>query len=232
MKILGLETSAKAVSVCLSEDGNLVAQSFQATQLTHSRTLMMLCEDMLKNCDLTLSDVDVFAVASGPGSFTGLRIGVSACKGLAWSLEKPCVGVSTLEAMAWQLAQMEGMDICAVMDARRNQVYNARFKVTASGIQRYVDDRAISIDDLADELKKCDNPQILVGDGAELCYNELLGRGISARIAPSHLRLQSAWGVTRGAMELIEADKVCTSQELEPNYLRMSQAERERLEKS
>lgn len=232
MKILGLETSAKAVSVCLSEDGNLVAQSFQATQLTHSRTLMMLCEDMLKNCDLTLSDVDVFAVASGPGSFTGLRIGVSACKGLAWSLEKPCVGVSTLEAMAWQLAHIDGADICAVMDARRSQVYNARFKATGKGLERYMDDRAISIDDLAVELKKSQTPQILVGDGAQLCYNELLGRGVSVELAPSHLQLQGAWGVTRGAVELIKVGKVSTSQELEPVYLRMSQAERERLEKS
>lgn len=229
MYILGLETSAKAVSVCISQDETLVAQAFQATQLTHSRTLMAICEDLLKNAELTLKDIDVIAVASGPGSFTGLRIGVSACKGLAWSAEKPCVGVSTLEAMSWPLAHWAGMDICAVMDARRSQVYNALFTAQGETLERRTQDRAISIDQLAEELKIRKKPQILVGDGAQLCYNELIKREVSVSLAPSHLRLQSGWGVTRCAVEEIARGHLGTATDLEPNYHRVSQAERERL---
>ena len=124
MKILALETSAKSVSVAVTEDGVPLASSYQNTGLTHSRTLMPLLDAMLTSSGLELQDMDALAVAAGPGSFTGLRIGVSALKGLAWAAEKPCCGVSTLEAMARNLAHMDALIVCA-MDARRNQVYNA-----------------------------------------------------------------------------------------------------------
>ena len=126
MKILALESSAKAASCAVLEDGALLASAWQATGLTHSRTLLPMVEDMLQNSELTVQDMDAIAVAAGPGSFTGLRIGVSAVKGLAWAAEKPCIPVSTLEAMAWPLAHMEGLIVCA-MDARRQQIYNAVF---------------------------------------------------------------------------------------------------------
>ena len=148
MKILALESSAVACSVAVCEDEKLIAQSFQHSGLTHSRTLLPMCGDLLKNCGLTLSEMDVIAVAAGPGSFTGLRIGVAAAKGLAWPEDKPCAGVSTLEAMAWSLAHVEG-DICPVMDARRNQVYNARFQAGGGSLTRLCPDRAISIEELA-----------------------------------------------------------------------------------
>ena len=121
MKILALESSAVACSVALTEDDFLIAEAYQNNGLTHSVTLMPMCENLLKNCGLTLQDMDVIAVAAGPGSFTGLRIGVSAAKGLGWALDKPCAKVSTLEAMAWNLSALKG-DICPVMDARRSQV--------------------------------------------------------------------------------------------------------------
>lgn len=228
MKILGLESSAVAASVAVSEDGALIAQSYQRSGLTHSRTLMPMCRDLLENCGLTLGEMDVVAVAAGPGSFTGLRIGVATAKGLAWPGDKPCAGVSTLEAMAWPLAHLEG-DLCAVMDARRHQVYNARFQAEGGRLLRLCPDRAISIDELAAELLSREKTQILVGDGAELCYNELTKRGLPVRLAPPHLRWQSAWGVARAAEELARTGGLVTAAELAPVYHRLSQAERERL---
>lgn len=228
MKILALESSAVACSVAVCEDEKLIAQSFQHSGLTHSRTLLPMCGDLLKNCGLTLSEMDVIAVAAGPGSFTGLRIGVAAAKGLAWPEDKPCAGVSTLEAMAWSLAHVEG-DICPVMDARRNQVYNARFQAGGGSLTRLCPDRAISIEELAGELADRKKTQILVGDGAVLCYNELTKRGLPVELAPPHLRLQSAWGVARGALELARKDGLVTAAALAPVYHRLSQAERERL---
>ena len=217
-----------AASVAVSEDGALIAQSYQRSGLTHSRTLLPMCRDLLENCGLTLGEMDVVAVAAGPGSFTGLRIGVATAKGLAWPGDKPCAGVSTLEAMAWPLAHLEG-DLCAVMDARRQQVYNARFQAEGGRLLRLCPDRAISIDELAAELLSREKTQILVGDGAELCYNELTKRGLPVRLAPPHLRWQSAWGVARAAEELARAGGLVTAAELAPVYHRLSQAERERL---
>ncbi len=217
-----------AASVAVSEDGALIAQSYQRSGLTHSRTLMPMCRDLLENCGLTLGEMDVVAVAAGPGSFTGLRIGVATAKGLAWPGDKPCAGVSTLEAMAWPLAHLEG-DLCAVMDARRHQVYNARFQAEGGRLLRLCPDRAISIDELAAELLSREKTQILVGDGAELCYNELTKRGLPVRLAPPHLRWQSAWGVARAAEELARTGGLVTAAELAPVYHRLSQAERERL---
>ena len=130
MLILALESSAKAASVALCRDGVLIAQSQQCSGLTHSCTLLPMAEQMLKNTDTRLADVDAIAVARGPGSFTGVRIGVSTAKGLAWGAQKPAIGVSTLEAMAYHgLAAGEGALVCAAMDARRSQIYNALFEI-------------------------------------------------------------------------------------------------------
>lgn len=228
MKILALESSAVAASVAVCEDEQLVAQSFQRTGLTHSATLLAMAEDLLKNAGLTAAEMDVIAVAAGPGSFTGLRIGVSAAKGLAWALEKPCAACSTLESMAWQVAHLEG-ELCPVMDARRQQVYNARFASENGSLVRLTEDRAISLSDLVEEVKKSGKPQILVGDGAHLCYNTFLEQGIPAVMAPSHLRFQTAWGVARQALVLAQTDGLTTAASLTPDYHRLSQAERERL---
>ena len=200
MKILALETSAVAASVAVCEDESLITQCFQKTGLTHSATLMPMLESMLKTAGLKLSDMDLIAVAAGPGSFTGLRIGVSAAKGLAWPEDKPCACVSTLEAMAWQLTGMDGV-VCAVMDARRQQVYNALFELVDGKPVRLAPDRAISIEELKSELKNVDKTQILVGDGAHLCYNIFQECGYSVKIAPPHLLYQTAWGVARCALE-------------------------------
>lgn len=230
MRILSIETSAKACSAAVTEDGALLASAFQCSGLTHSRTLMPMVEGMLKNADLTLTACDAVAVAVGPGSFTGIRIGVAAAKGLAWAAELPCAGCSTLEAMAWSLAGFQG-EVCAAMDARRHQVYNARFQVNGTAPHRLTPDRAIALADLVKELEGASVPQIVVGDGAQLCYDALTAAGIPAVLAPPNLRMQSAWGVARMGLELARTGQTVSPGELVPVYHRLSQAERERLER-
>lgn len=228
MKILALESSALACSACLCEDDFPIAQFYENSGMTHSKTLLPMAEELLKHCGVSLGDVDVVAVAAGPGSFTGLRIGVSAVKGLAWALDKPCAKVSTLEAMAWNLAALSGQ-ICPVMDARRSQVYNARFSSDGEAIRRLAPDRAIGLEELAAELETEGQPQILVGDGAQLCYNDFIKRGLKVRMAPPNLRFQNAWGVARAALEQAWEGRLIPASELTPDYHRLSQAERERL---
>ena len=229
MKILAFESTAKACSVALCEDDFLIAQSYQNSGLTHSTTLMPMAQDLLRNCGMKLSDVDCLAVAIGPGSFTGLRIGISTVKGLAWGGNIPCVGVSTLEAMAWNLAHMEGETVCCAMDARRKQVYNALFSIQNGKPVRLCPDRAISLEELA--VERGGDRHILVGDGAVLCYNNASQSGGSVVLAPQHLRYQSGWGVAQAALERCRRGETVSGAELEANYLRLSQAERERMEK-
>ena len=231
MMILALESSATACSAALCRDGELVAQSYQNSGLTHSRTLLPMVRDMLANSQLTLEQVDVIAVAAGPGSFTGLRIGVATAKGLAWPGDKDCAPCSTLESMAWPLAHMAGSLIICAMDARRKQVYNALFLATGTGLERLTPDRAISLDDLVQELAGTQTPQLVVGDGAQLCYDALTAAGIPAVLAPPNLRMQSAWGVARQALALAQAGQTLSPAQLVPVYHRLSQAERERLER-
>ena len=231
MNILALEASAGPCSVALCRDGVLVAQSWQNSGLTHSRTLLPMADSLLRNCGASLDEVDVVAVAAGPGSFTGLRIAVSTAKGLAWGRDLDCAPCSTLESMAWPLAHLEGRVIVCAMDARRNQVYNALFLATGEGLERLSPDRAISLAELGEELKKWEKPKIVVGDGAELCYNTLQEQVPGLSLAPRHLRMQSAWGVARAALELAAAGRLVKGGALTPVYHRLSQAERERLEK-
>ena len=226
MLILAFESSAKAASVALVEDGRLISQYSQCSGLTHSRTLLPLAEDMLKNAELSLDKVDLFAVAHGPGSFTGVRIGVSTVKGLAWAADKPCVGVSTLEAMAWHGLAAGGL-ICPVMDARRSQVYNALFRVENGKLIRLCEDRPIALSQLAEELRALNAPAFLIGDGAELAEKYLREQAISCTVAPENLRWQSAWGVAMAAMDKAPGN----ADALLPVYLRLSQAERERQER-
>ena len=226
MLILALESSAKAASVALMQDNELLAQYSQCSGLTHSRTLLPMVEDMLQNTDTKLADVDLIAVAHGPGSFTGIRIGVSTVKGLAWASDKKCVGVSTLAAMAWHGVAAGGL-VCPVMDARRSQVYNALFEIKDGVPERLCQDRAIALSELAAELKGYDREVWLAGDGARLSFEYLTAEGINCRIAPQNLLYQSAWGVGMEAMRTNPG----TADELLPVYLRLSQAERERQER-
>ena len=227
MKIFAIESSAKAASVALCEYDVLIAQYFQNSGLTHSRTLLKMAEDLLKNIGLTVQELDLVAVASGPGSFTGIRIGVSAAIGLAWGADKQVCGVSTLEAMAHHIQEPDFI-ICPVMDARRQQVYNALFEYKDGSIVRLAPDRALSVMDLIAEAESHEKPYMLLGDGSQMCYNAFLESGITVRLAAPLLRLQTAWGV---ACASISAPNVSPNA-LQPNYLRVSQAERERTEKT
>ena len=225
MKILAFETSAKAGSVALLEDDKLLGENYCNTGLTHSQTVMPMAEQLLKTCGCTPADVQAVAVAAGPGSFTGIRIGVAAAKGYAWGAEIPCYGVSTLEAMALQLGVKNGY-VLPVMDARRQQVYNALFRATDGVLERLCPDRAISLEELANEMKNLSEPVFLVGDGSQLCYNTLGGN----LVLPEEHRLhQRAAGVGLAAWKAICAGEKGDAAALQPNYLRLSQAERERL---
>ena len=230
MLILAFETTAKAGSVALLEDGKLLAESYQNTGLTHSQTLMVMAEDILKAAGKTMADVNAVAVAEGPGSFTGVRIGVAAAKGLAWGAELPCYGVSTLESMALTLGIYEGY-VCTCMDARRNQVYNSLFYVDCGVVERMTEDRAIALSDLKTELEHIDGPIFLVGDGSNLTYNTLKDAIPSLVLPPEHRMHQRASGVGLTAAKKIAAGDPGDAASMTPNYLRLSQAERERMEK-
>lgn len=230
MKILALETSAKSVSAAVTDGGVVRAYIYQNTGLTHSRTLMPLVDAMLRESEQSLSDMYLLAVAAGPGSFTGLRIGVSALKGLAWAADKPCCGVSTLEAMAQNLRHMDGLIVCS-MDARRSQVYNAVFAAEGGQLTRLTPDRAIALSQLAEELQGDHRPKLVVGDGAALCSGFLSEAGIPCRMAPAQLVMQNAVGVALAAEEMAARGETVSARDLVPVYLRLSQAERERLAK-
>ena len=230
MLILAFETSAKAASTALLEDGRLLGESYQNTGLTHSQTLMVMAENLLKQCGKTVADVNAVAVAAGPGSFTGVRIGVAAAKGFAWGGELPCYGVSTLEAIALSLGAYQGY-VCPVMDTRRSQVYNALFYVNRGQLDRITEDRAISLEQLKQELLALKEPVFLVGDGSILTYRTLSEEVPNLVLPPEHRMHQRAVGVALLAAQKIAAGEPGDGAALTPNYLRLSQAERERLER-
>ena len=230
MLILAFETSAKAASVALHDGQKLLAESYQNTGLTHSQTLMVMAEDALKQCGKCAQDVTAVAVAEGPGSFTGVRIGVAAAKGFAWGREIPCYGISTLEAMAESLGAFQGY-VCPVMDARRAQVYNALFYVNRGVISRVTPDRAIALNDLSEELKNLTEPVFLVGDGSNLCYNTLSKEVPNLVLPAEHRMHQRAMGVALLAAKQAAQGIAPGGADLTPNYLRLSQAEREKLER-
>jgi len=225
---LAFETSAKAGSVALLDGDRLLGEAYQNTGLTHSQTLLSMAEDLLRSCGYTAQDVEAVAVAAGPGSFTGVRIGVAAAKGFAWGKEIPCCGVSTLEAMALNLGIWQGY-VLPVMDARRNQVYTALFHVDCGKYTRVRDDRAISLQELGEDVKNLTEPIFLVGDGSILCYNALLEVVPNLICPPEHRMHQRAAGVGLVACRSIAAGCSLDGAALVPNYLRLSQAERERI---
>lgn len=222
MRIFALETSARAVSVAVTENGRVLTSAYQDSGLTHSRTLMPLAEGVLRGVGLSARDVDAFAAAAGPGSFTGIRIGVAAVKGLAFGADRPAVGVSTLAAMARNVALADGLIVCA-MDARRQQVYTASFRARDGVLSRLTPDRAIGLQELSEELADAPEPVTVVGDGGTLCAAYLSKRGIPCRTAPPHLLMQNAVSVALEA-ERLPPSAFVSAQDLRPVYLRPPQA--------
>jgi len=230
MILLGVECSAKPASVAISEDGKLLCEFYSNIGLTHSQTLLPMTDAILKATNLTLSDIDAFAISAGPGSFTGLRIGISAIKGMAIAEDKPCIGVSTLFSMSHSLINFEGI-IATAMDARCNQFYCALFLSDGENITRLTEDMALSFDDykalLEKEIKKQNCKALIMGDGAELFMKLSQGEIEGLRLADEVCRFQSAKAVCKAAEKEFKEGKAQKSAELLPIYLRLPQAERE-----
>ncbi len=226
-RILAVDTSAKAVSCAVMEDDRVLGAYFSDTDLTHSQTLLPMIQHLLNTVGLSVSQLDALAVNAGPGSFTGVRIGVSTVKGFAFTHNIPCISVSTLEAMAYPLAVSPDTVICCAMDARCQQVYTALFCRTADGqIQRLSPDEAISLAELEQRLRQMDKPVVLVGDGSDVCYRHFAST-LPVQLAPAGVRMQNATGTAAVARLLLAHGQTVSADALLPTYLRLPQAERE-----
>lgn len=216
MTILGIDTSGKTASVAVCTETSVLAQTTVYTTLTHSQVILPICNEVLKNAGMELEDVDGIAVAMGPGSYTGLRIGIAAVKAMAFALNKPCIGVSTLEALANNVVLHKGI-ICAVMTARLNLVYCAVFRSNGKIIERVTEDGIMPIEELKSQLEAMDGDIAVVGDAADKLEGE------KYIIAPAHLKLQLASGVCSAAFgkEMSGPDK------LDAAYLQITKAEKD-----
>ena len=223
MRILSVDSSSVTASVAITENGKVLAENFINNGLTHSQTLMPMVEKTIQESGIPVKDIDLFAITHGPGSFTGVRIGIASVKGMADALGKQCVAVSTLEAIAAPLKN-EDVIACAVMDARCNQVYTAIFN---SG-DRLCEDKAVLIDELGEELKRYDKKIVFIGDGSVLCYEKLCENIQNCEVADERIRYvhgSSVGFVAEGKIK--NAEEPINSANLVPFYLRLPQAERE-----
>lgn len=243
MYLLAIETTGPKASAALlaMPDGHmgqggqaqavrLLGETSSDEAKNHLKNLLPLIRQLLTECNVPKSQLTHIAASIGPGSFTGIRIGVAAAKGLAWGAELPCCGTSTLASMAVGLGVWQGY-VCPVMDARRGQVYNALFHVDCGKYTRVRDDRAISLRDLAEDVKNLAEPIFLVGDGSILCYNTLPEMIPALVLPPEHRMHQRATGVALEAQRMLQCGECTDAAGLVPNYLRLSQAERERNER-
>lgn len=227
MKILAFDCSAAPASVAITENGKIIGSSFINVKLTHSQTLLPMADALLKATCLTMDDIGGICISQGPGSFTGVRIGISAVKGLATPKNLPCVGVSTLECIAQNFINTDCI-VCSVMDARCNQVYNALFRIKDGKIKRLTPDRAIICSDLVKELrrKRSSTPIIIAGDGAALFYG-FCGNLKNAVVAEERARYQNAVSVALSAEKQFAKGNTLSADQLLPIYLRLPQAQRE-----
>ena len=239
MKILALDTTAKTAAIAIADGERLIASATLNTPGTHSVTVLPVVDSLLKGSSLTVNDIDMFACSAGPGSFTGVRIGVALVKGLAFGSDKPCFGVSSLESLARNMIFADGI-VCPVMDARRNQLYNALFRCENGGITRLTEDRLLTADELAADLTKYGEKIIFVGDGCEIAHAKIISADESGRmtVAPELYRWQNGYSVAQTAYaEYLSVTEnggelsKYTAAVLSPVYLRASQAERERNER-
>ncbi len=221
MKILGIDTSAVCACVAVTENGKILSESSVNTGLTHSRTLLPMIDSTLKNAEINLSEIDFFACSVGPGSFTGVRIGVAAVKGLCDGLGKKVMPVSTLEALAYNLADRDCIAV-SVMDARCQQVYCAVFKIEDGSVTRLMEDSALKIDDLGEKLKSYEGEIIFVGDGAGICH-----KALGYKKAGAGSVYQRGSSVAFVAERNYSEESLLSGGEIMPSYLRLPQAERE-----
>lgn len=227
MVILGIESSAVSASAAVVRDGKLLSEAFLNVGLTHSVTLLPLIRQAVDGAGLSADEIDAVAVSNGPGSFTGVRIGVATAKGIAQPTGKKCVPVSTLEAIAYPLSDSDCIAV-SVMDARCNQVYCALFRCQNGKMTRLTEDDAITLDLLRDLLKPYNEKIILIGDGADISFKYLSNDLPDISVASPLFKYQRASSVAFIANDrLINNDNIKTPDELVPSYLRLSQAERE-----
>ena len=231
MIILAFDSTAKAASVAVCEDEKLLALYNIDNGLTQSELLLPMAENMLKCLNLTFDDIGLLACAVGPGSFTGVRIGVSLVKGIAFGKNIPCVSVSTLDELAENLRGLDGI-IVPCMDARRAQVYTATYKGENGELTKLTEDRAIAINELANELREYDGtPIYLSGDGYDVAKRGLEAAGIKVNLTPQLLITENAYSIALIAKKKYDAGEYGSDLDIAPTYLRMPQAERERLER-
>ena len=223
MKILSIDSTSVTASVAITENEKVLAESFINNGLTHSQTLMPMVEKTLQEAEVSIKDIDLFAITNGPGSFTGVRIGIASVKGMADALNKQCLAVSTLEAIAEPLKDVDCI-ACAVMDARCSQVYTATFQ---NG-NRLCEDKAVLIDEIGEELKQYNKKVVFIGDGAKICYDKLCEVLEECEIADEDIRYVHASSIGRLADNKINnGETPIKSSNLVPFYLRLPQAERE-----
>ena len=231
MITLAFDSVAKIASVALCDGERMLAQYSIDNGMTQSELLLPMAQSILSSVGLSFSDVELYACTTGPGSFTGVRIGVSLIKGLAFGKNTPCVSVSSLDSLAENAAGLDGV-IVPVMDARRSQVYCAIFESDAENLTRVSEDMAIPLSTLEELLKKYETrPIYLTGDGYGVAFQALEGLGVKLSKTPDGLRPQSAASCAKVAYRMYKDGKVVADTELAPTYLRLPQAERERLER-
>ncbi len=229
MIVFGIDTCCMAATAAIMSDEHLATQIMINNKKTHSQKIMPMIEFMANQADISISDIDCFAAAVGPGSFTGVRIGVATAKALAHASEKPCVAVSTLHALANNVSEFDGI-ICPILDARRGQVYNALFR--GRSLERICDDRACSIEELCTELKTSHDDIIFLGDGVA-AFGEYIKETLGERavFAQRMDRMNLAASVAEIGYQKMQKGETCKYSDFVPEYLRLSQAERERMER-
>lgn len=231
MRVLGIDTSGLVASVAILTDDILTGEYTTNYKKTHSQTLLPMLNELMNRLEMDINNVDAIAVAAGPGSFTGLRIGSSTAKGLGLALNKPIISVPTLEGLAYNLCDTQGL-ICPIMDAKRNQVYTGIYEVMNAKLETIMPQAAISIDELIAQINKYQRKVIFLGDGVEV-YKEQIIQKVDApfQFAPAHLAKQRAGTIAALGKLYYEQGRYESASDHTPVYLRMSQAERERLER-
>lgn len=231
MKILGLDSSGLVASVAIVEDDNLLGEYTVNYKKTHSQTLLPMLDEIAKMIELDLNSIDAIAIAGGPGSFTGLRIGSATAKGLGLALKKPIINVPTVDGIAYNLVGHRDM-VCPLMDARRNQTYTGLYQFDGNKMQVVSEQCAVGIDEIVAKINTIGQPVVFLGDGVPV-FKDYLKENckVPYQFAPAHLNKQRAGAVAVLGMQYFKEGRIETAEEHKPEYLRLSQAERERLEK-
>ena len=231
MKILGLDSSGIVASVAIVEEDNLIAEYTVNYKKTHSQTLLPMLDELAKMTELDMDTIDAIAVAAGPGSFTGLRIGSATAKGLGLALDKPLVGIPTVEALAYNLYDVNGL-ICPIMDARRKQVYTGIYRYEDHRLMTVKDQMAVGIEEFLSMLNEMGEAVTFLGDGVPV-FKDIIADKLTVpfSFAPAHLSRQRAGAVGALGVLYYKEGRTETAAEHKPDYLRVSQAERERAQK-